>query len=503
MQPSNSMLLRMPEVQQDLGLSPEQKTRLEELLRSLEEQTQATFRNLDFQEMERLAPEEREKRFAELRKKVEDLNKQADDKVASTLKSEQRERLGQLQLQREGAGALNRPEIAKQLGLTDQQQAKINQERENPRADLLSVLTDAQKAKWAALKGKEFPFPQMRGPGPGGFGPGGPGGFPGGGEAMALESVKVQIKANDEEWKVIGPKLRAVVAARRAVLAGFNTGAVPNNAGPRGGMDGPRGRGPGGGPRGGGGPGFGGDSFSGPADAGPGGFGPGGFGPGGPGGGRRGGFGRGDFGPPDGVGPGDAGPRDNPRQGVADPSPRENSERPNTDRRADGTGQGGSSRDLSQTATNARPSAPAPVAGSADRSPGGSLPPGGGLPETLPPGGGAPSASPLSGGLPPGGGVPAGGLPPGAVSPGGLPPGGPGGPPGFGMRDGVVGAALAELQATLADQKSSPEQIREKVAAVRAARKKAMAKLEAAQKELLELLAPDQEAAMVGLGYLD
>jgi hypothetical protein len=41
------------------------------------------------------------------------------------------------------------------------------------------------------------------------------------------------------------------------------------------------------------------------------------------------------------------------------------------------------------------------------------------------------------------------------------------------------------------------------VAAVRLARRKARERLEAAKKELLDLLAPDQEAILVGLGYLD
>jgi hypothetical protein len=62
---------------------------------------------------------------------------------------------------------------------------------------------------------------------------------------------------------------------------------------------------------------------------------------------------------------------------------------------------------------------------------------------------------------------------------------------------------MADLQTALADAKISPEQLQQKVAAVRLARQKARAKFEAAQKDLLELLAPDQEAVLVSLGYIE
>ena len=70
-------------------------------------------------------------------------------------------------------------------------------------------------------------------------------------------------------------------------------------------------------------------------------------------------------------------------------------------------------------------------------------------------------------------------------------------------RDSAITQAMAALQAAAADPKTSPDELKKKVAAVRIARQKARAKLEAAKKELLELLAPDQEAVLVGLGYLD
>jgi len=78
--------------------------------------------------------------------------------------------------------------------------------------------------------------------------PGGPGGRSGG---RGLDDVKTQIRATDEEWKVIGPKIQKVVAARQAVEGGRRSMG--------GGPSGPFGGGPGG-PGGFGGP----SSFRGP-----------------------------------------------------------------------------------------------------------------------------------------------------------------------------------------------------------------------------------------------
>ena len=66
-----------------------------------------------------------------------------------------------------------------------------------------------------------------------------------------------------------------------------------------------------------------------------------------------------------------------------------------------------------------------------------------------------------------------------------------------------IAQAQSELKAVLDDPKSTPQQIQEKVAAMRKATQKARADLAAAQKDLLELLTADQEVVLVSLGYLD
>jgi chromosome segregation ATPase len=66
-----------------------------------------------------------------------------------------------------------------------------------------------------------------------------------------------------------------------------------------------------------------------------------------------------------------------------------------------------------------------------------------------------------------------------------------------------VSLALAELQTALADGKTTPDQLKEKLSTLRAARQKTKTDLAAAQKELAALLTPDQQAALTSLGYLD
>jgi Spy/CpxP family protein refolding chaperone len=92
--------------------------------------------------------------------------------------------------------------------------------------------------------------------------------------------------------------------------------------------------------------------------------------------------------------------------------------------------------------------------------------------------------------------------------PGGFPGGPGGGPPGGGpgggpMANNAISQAQADLKTTLADPKHTADEVKEKFAAVRKARQKVRTELEAAQKDLLKLLTPEQEATLVGLGYID
>ena len=61
---------------------------------------------------------------------------------------------------------------------------------------------------------------------------------------------------------------------------------------------------------------------------------------------------------------------------------------------------------------------------------------------------------------------------------------------------------LTDLQTLLADKGTTDQQLREKLATVRAAREKARRDLDAAQKELMPLLTIDQQAVLVDLGCI-
>jgi Spy/CpxP family protein refolding chaperone len=73
----------------------------------------------------------------------------------------------------------------------------------------------------------------------------------------------------------------------------------------------------------------------------------------------------------------------------------------------------------------------------------------------------------------------------------------------FGSPANALSQARADLKAVLDDPKHSKAEVEDKLAEVRKARQKARADLETAQKDLLRLVTAEQEAVLVGLGYLD
>jgi len=195
-------LLRIPEVQQELKMTQPQIAKIDEAQQTMREAMQEAFQG-GFQNM---TPEEREKAMA----KVEDIQAKA---VASILDQTQLKRFKELELQRMGPNAWFRPAVAKELGLTQEQLAKLRELRQKQMQEMrdmfqnaqtpedrqklfeqmrelnkknqeamVAVLTPAQKTKWTQMQGTPFKFPEM---GPGFFGgrrnrPGGGAGGPGG-----------------------------------------------------------------------------------------------------------------------------------------------------------------------------------------------------------------------------------------------------------------------------------------------------------------------------------
>ena len=102
---NNVMLLGMPEVRQELGLDEAHQRQVQEWGARTQEQMQAAFASVNFQELQSLSDEEREKRMAEMRAKSDEAIQQSDQKLAKILDPKQLDRLNQLRLQREGVQA--------------------------------------------------------------------------------------------------------------------------------------------------------------------------------------------------------------------------------------------------------------------------------------------------------------------------------------------------------------------------------------------------------------
>lgn len=278
--PAFVTLLSVPEVQKEVELTDDQRKLAEAALGEFQEEMRNAMSSINFQELQALSEEDRDKKFTEMRTQTVSTLDKLDERLAKELKPNQVQRLNQLLVQRDLIAALQRPEFAKKLAITDAQKTELKDiSAENARPfmppdmrqrlqdDTLALLTDAQKKQLSELKGSEFKFPEIQGFGPPGFGPpgfgppGGPGGPMGGGDRKLVAQFDEDKdgRLNKEERK----------AAREFLKKN------PRPGGP-GGPGGP-GRGPFG---------FGGFGGFGPpgGPGGPGGFGPPGGGPGGPGG---------------------------------------------------------------------------------------------------------------------------------------------------------------------------------------------------------------------------
>jgi len=186
------MLLRIPEVQQELKVDDAQR----DLLMQLGQEMMGRMREA-FQNFQSLSPEERRKQF-------EALNAEVEKKVAEILDAKQVARLKELQLQQAGLRALDRKDVAEKLKLTPEQREKIaaalreegdaqraafqgfdfqnatpeqrqqmfqkmREVRQATDAKLGTVLSEPQKKQLESLKGTPFKFPERRPNFAGGF----------------------------------------------------------------------------------------------------------------------------------------------------------------------------------------------------------------------------------------------------------------------------------------------------------------------------------------------
>lgn len=161
-------VLRDQGAREELGITDDQMEKLQDIQRKSFEQMREMFSG-----MRDLSEDERRERFAEMREKMTKAQEEMQTKIDDVLLPQQRDRLKQIALQqrmRFGAqNAMGSPEIAKELGITDEQREKLRQVaqeaeeelrkktedlREEAKQKILNVLTAEQKDKLKELIGE-------------------------------------------------------------------------------------------------------------------------------------------------------------------------------------------------------------------------------------------------------------------------------------------------------------------------------------------------------------
>jgi len=208
-------LLRIEQVQKELKITDEQKTKLEAVLTSYQQKSRDQMGGN--RGLRDLPQDEREKKMKEMQDARKTLLAETDKELAKVITAEQTTRLDEIQLQQQGVEALKNEPVAKKLEINADQAKKIDeaitwgqeeqrklfqgmrgqggqggqggadpaafrqaqekrdQVRKDTMAKAMEVLTKDQQEKFAKMKGKAFELDRaaMRGPGGPGGGRGG------------------------------------------------------------------------------------------------------------------------------------------------------------------------------------------------------------------------------------------------------------------------------------------------------------------------------------------
>ncbi len=177
-------LISNEQVRKELKVSDEQQKKLQ----GIQEKQRSAFQEL-FAGVRDLPQDERRAKFTELRGKMEELSKKFTGQANEILNADQRKRLQEITIQVRGTNALSNGDVAKQLGLDDDQKKKLTAISEESRAKrrelfqggnrdgareksnalrketeekLLGVLNADQKAKFEKMKGEKFELDRSR-----------------------------------------------------------------------------------------------------------------------------------------------------------------------------------------------------------------------------------------------------------------------------------------------------------------------------------------------------
>jgi Spy/CpxP family protein refolding chaperone len=179
-------LLQNEKVQKEIELTAEQKEKIQKIGTEAREAMRSKMGD-----MQNLSQEERRAKFQEMRKDMEEAAAQTEKKIEGALLPNQVKRIKEIQLQVQGIRALANADVQKELGLTDDQKAKLKaideeaakgrpqftpgqrpsqedfQKMRDARTEtekkLTDVLTDEQKKKLEEMKGEKFDTSGLRG----------------------------------------------------------------------------------------------------------------------------------------------------------------------------------------------------------------------------------------------------------------------------------------------------------------------------------------------------
>lgn len=126
-----AMLLQSPQVQQELKLTDDQKTKLRQMGERV--RNEITER---MAELQGLSEDERRTKADDFRKQADKIAEAVRKEAAGILQPEQIKRWKQIELQQQGASALLRPEIAEAIGLSDEQKQSIKKITDESQAKL-------------------------------------------------------------------------------------------------------------------------------------------------------------------------------------------------------------------------------------------------------------------------------------------------------------------------------------------------------------------------------
>jgi Spy/CpxP family protein refolding chaperone len=170
-------LIGREQVQKELKITDDQKTKLDEI-----QKKQSAARRELFSGVRDLPRDEQRAKYTELRGKSEELSKKFTAQANEVLNADQKKRLQEISIQVRGSSALSTDDVAKALGLSEEQSKKLRAISEDSRAamrklfegdregvrekftalrkeageKMLAVLTADQKEKFEKMKGKKF-----------------------------------------------------------------------------------------------------------------------------------------------------------------------------------------------------------------------------------------------------------------------------------------------------------------------------------------------------------